>query len=106
MPHITLIEHDGTRHSIVAKAGQSLMHAARENDIPGIDGECGGGCSCATCHVFIDKDWLAITGSADGTEQALIEFLDDSDQSSRLSCQVEIVDEMDGLIVRIPESQL
>src|SRR3546814_13165261 len=73
--------------------------------VPCIEAECGGACACATCHVYIDDEWLAITGPARETESELLTLVEDFTASSRLSCQIDITDAMDGLIVRLPEAQ-
>src|SRR3546814_14188648 len=104
MPKITFVEFDGSSHSVEAEAGVSVMEAARDGNVPGIEAECGGACACATCHVYIDDEWLAITGPARETESELLTLVEDFTASSRLSCQIDITDAMDGLIVRLPEA--
>lgn len=81
------------------------MEAATFNGVPGVVAECGGVCSCATCHVYIDPDWYAQLPSPDESELALLEFAIDPRENSRLSCQVEITEELDGMVVHTPESQ-
>jgi len=105
MPRITYIEFDGTPHLVDVGTGTSLMQAARDNDVPGIEAECGGACACATCRVYVEKDWLAVTGPARGAELKLLEFTVGYGEGSRLSCQIDITEELDGLVVRLPESQ-
>src|SRR3546814_12882193 len=105
MPKITVVEFDGSKHSVEGEAGGSVMEAARDGNVPGIEAECGGACACATCHVYIDDEWLAITGPAGETERELLALVEDFAESSRLSCQIDITDAMDGLIVRLPEAQ-
>jgi ferredoxin, 2Fe-2S len=105
MPRITFVEFDGAEYSVDVGNGFSLMEAARDNDVPGIEAECGGVGACATCHVYIDKDWLAVSGTAGRVERELLELVEDRREESRLSCQINISDEMDGLIVRLPETQ-
>jgi len=105
MPKITYIEFDGTEHTVDADTGLTLMEAAVKNLIPGIDADCGGACACATCHVYIDQDWVEKTGTADEMEQSMLDFADDVKDNSRLSCQIRITDEFDGLSVRMPETQ-
>lgn len=105
MPKITYIEFDGTEHTVEADTGLTLMEAAVKNLVPGIDADCGGACACATCHVYIDKDWVEKTGSADEMELSMLDFADDVKDTSRLSCQIKITDGFDGLIVKMPESQ-
>ena len=105
MPKITFVEFDGSKHSVEVEAGVSVMEAAWDGNVPGIEAECGGACACATCHVYIDDEWLAITGPAGETERELLTLVEDFTESSRLSCQIDITDVMDGLIVRLPEAQ-
>lgn len=105
MPRITFIEFDGTEHLIDADNGLSVMEAARDHDVPGIDAECGGVGACATCHVYIDQKWLATLGLAGGVEEELLELVEDRRVESRLSCQLNISDELEGLVVRMPEIQ-
>jgi 2Fe-2S ferredoxin len=81
------------------------MEGARRNGVPGIDADCGGGCSCATCHVYVCPAWQARVGSRTPIEDATIEFADNVQPNSRLSCQIEVTEELNGLIVRMPESQ-
>lgn len=106
MTKLTFIAFDGTNHDVEADAGISVMEAARNQDIPGIEAECGGACSCATCHVIIEQNWLAITGPATGIEHDLLGMTEDFQEGSRLSCQIDITDAMDGMIVHIPKSQI
>ena len=105
MPKITYIENNGTEHVIDAPAGQSVMEAAVKNAVPGIDSDCGGACACATCHVYVDEAWQAQTGEASSMEQSMLDFANDVQPNSRLSCQIRIKDALDGLIVRLPASQ-
>jgi 2Fe-2S ferredoxin len=84
----------------------SVMEGAISNDIPGIEAECGGACSCATCHVYVDPAWVEATGSRQHIEADMIECAMDLQETSRLSCQIEVSDELDGLIVRMPELQI
>ena len=105
MPKITYIEHNGTRHEIDARNGLSVMETAIKNNVPGIDADCGGACACATCHVFVDPDWLEKTGLPDPMEESMLDFAAERQDNSRLSCQIRISDELDGLIVRLPEFQ-
>ncbi|BBZ10027.1 2Fe-2S iron-sulfur cluster-binding protein [Mycobacterium branderi] len=105
MAKITYIEHNGTEHAIDVKAGLSVMEGAVLHNLPGIDAECGGACSCATCHVFVDDAWLAKTGERTAMEESLLEFAEGVEPNSRLSCQIEVSDALDGLVLRMPESQ-
>lgn len=106
MAMITYIEFDGTSHVVDVSSGMSVMEGAINNNIPGIEAECGGACSCATCHVYVDPAWVAATGSAQHIEEDMIECAMDIQETSRLSCQIEVSDELDGLIVRLPELQI
>ena len=106
MAKITYIEFDGTAHVVDVSSGMSVMDGAISNNIPGIEAECGGACSCATCHVYVDPAWVEATGSAQPVEAGMIESAMDLQETSRLSCQIEVSDELDGLIVRMPELQI
>lgn len=107
MARITFIEHDGTQHAVQVNNGTSVMQGALDNAISGIVAECGGGLACATCHCFIDEDWIDRVGPASEPEQQMLEFSAGGIKTgSRLSCQVVVDDTLDGLIVRLPESQM
>ena len=106
MTRITLIEHNGTDHTIDAEPGMSLMQAAIDNGIPGIDADCGGSCACGTCHVFVADEWLAATGERSPMEEAMLAIRPDRSEASRLSCQIEVTDALEGLVVRLPEFQM
>jgi len=105
MAKITYIEFDGTEHTVEVKPGLSVMEGAVKNNIPGIDADCGGACACATCHVHVDDAWLAKTGGKSAMEESMLDFAEGVDENSRLSCQIRVSDELDGLVVRMPESQ-
>jgi 2Fe-2S ferredoxin len=105
MPQITFVLPDGTEKTIAARAGDSLMEAAVDHDITGIVAECGGGCSCATCHVYIAEDWVGRIEPAADFEKTMHEFAVEPKPTSRLSCQVFVNQEMDGLRVQVPERQ-
>jgi 2Fe-2S ferredoxin len=105
MPIITYVEHTGREHRISLQPGVSLMQGAIANGVPGIDADCGGACACATCHVHVDDAWLAKTGDKSAMEESMLDFAEGVDDNSRLSCQIKVTDELDGLIVRMPESQ-
>lgn len=106
MPTITLIEFNGTEHSIEAEAGKSLMANAIEQSVPGIDADCGGACACGTCHVFVEAQWFEATGNSDPMEEAMLSMRPDQQDMSRLSCQIEVTDAMHGMVVRLPEYQM
>lgn len=105
MPTITYVEFDGQEHVIDAASGETLLENAKRHDVPGLDADCGGNCSCGTCHVYIDPDWTAPAGARTGLEAAIMGFLQALKPNSRLSCQVEVTDTFDGMIVRLPERQ-
>ena len=105
MPTIRFIEHDGTVHDIEAHAGRSLMLAAVENLVPGIDADCGGECACATCHVMLGEDWFERLPAARETEDQMLSLNPERAPTSRLSCQIRVTDAMEGMAVRLPEFQ-
>jgi 2Fe-2S ferredoxin len=102
---ITYIEFNGREHVVDVPTGMSVMEGAKKNGVPGIDADCGGGCSCGTCHVFVDPAWLAQVGGRTAIEEATIEFAEGVEPNSRLSCQIRVSETLDGLVVRMPESQ-
>ena len=105
MAKITYIANDGTKIEVDAENGSTVMENAIKNAVPGIEAECGGACACATCHVYVDDDWVGQAGSPEAMEEDMLDFAYDVQPSSRLSCQIKVTDELDGLIVRIPERQ-
>ena len=105
MPKITYIEHDGTTHEVDASVGTTVMNAALDNLVPGIDADCGGECSCATCHVMVDEAWMATVGGPSETEESMLDLNPERQSNSRLSCQIEVTDALDGLVVQLPEFQ-
>lgn len=105
MAKITYIEHDGTDHVIDVKPGLTVMEGAVKNNVPGIDADCGGACACATCHVYVDDAWLSKTGEKSAMEELMLDFAENVEPNSRLSCQIKVSDGLDGLVVRLPESQ-
>jgi 2Fe-2S ferredoxin len=105
MAKITYIEHDGTEHVVDVKPGQSVMEGAVKHNIPGIDADCGGACACATCHVYVDPAWTGKTGEKSAMEESMLDFAEAVEDNSRLSCQIKVTDDLDGLVVRMPESQ-
>lgn len=106
MAKITYVEWGGTVHEVDVPNGLSVMEGAIDNNIPGIEAECGGSCSCATCHVYVDAEWFPVTGPAEPLERDMLESVMDLRETSRLSCQIEVGDELDGLVVRMPELQI
>ena len=105
MPKITFIEHDGTTHEVEAEIGSTVMEAALKNDIGGIVAECGGGCTCATCLVHVDEAWSPIVGPPSSEEDQMLDAAFELKPTSRLSCQIKVTDELDGLVVTTPERQ-
>lgn len=105
MAKIIYVEHNGTEHAIDVKNGLSVMEGAVKNNIPGIDADCGGACACATCHVYVDEAWLDKTGDRSAMEDSMLDFAEGVETNSRLSCQIKVTDDLDGLRVTMPESQ-
>ncbi|GGA47464.1 2Fe-2S iron-sulfur cluster-binding protein [Pelagibacterium lentulum] len=105
MPQITFIEPDGTRQQVEAEIGATLMETAIRNGVRGIVAECGGACTCATCHVYVDEEWISTTGGPSSMEEDMLDFAFDVQETSRLSCQIKIRDDLDGLVVRVPSRQ-
>ena len=105
MVKIKFIEHSGQEHAVEANPGASGMIAAVSNGVPGIDADCGGACSCATCHVYVDQVWLEKTGEINPTEEAMLSISTDRKENSRLSCQIQVTEDLDGLVVNMPEFQ-
>ena len=105
MAKITYIEFDGTEHPVEVRNGLSVMEGAIRNSVPGIDADCGGACACATCHVFVDPAWTDKTGTRSAMEDSMLDFAENVESNSRLSCQIKVSDALDGLVVRMPESQ-
>jgi 2Fe-2S ferredoxin len=107
MPKVTYVEFNGTSHVADVPVGTSVMRGAVDNNIPGIDADCGGECACATCHVYVDSAWLPKVGTpAPGSQEAsMLSFAALAEPNSRLSCQISTTDELDGLLVRMPEGQ-
>jgi 2Fe-2S ferredoxin len=107
MPRTTYIEYGGWEHHIEVPEGLSMMRGAVDNNIPGIDADCGGECACATCHVYVEAAWLNATGlPVPGSQEAsMLSFAALAQPNSRLSCQIKVSKALDGLIVRMPEGQ-
>ena len=105
MAKITFIDFEGTERSVDANVGDTVMEAATSNDLPGIDADCGGACACATCHVYVNDAWTEIVGKPEELEAEMLEVAEEVKDNSRLSCQIQITDAMDGLVVTTPESQ-
>ena len=105
MPKITYIDTADTARTVDAEIGATVMETAIRNAVPGIEAECGGACACATCHVYVDEAWQAKTGEASPMEQDMLDFAFDVRPNSRLSCQIKVSDDLDGLVVTTPERQ-
>ncbi|MGO9674479.1 MAG: 2Fe-2S iron-sulfur cluster-binding protein [Methylocella sp.] len=105
MPKITFVDSLGESRTVEAEIGSTVMEAAIRNAIPEITAECGGGCACATCHVYIDEAFLALTGKASDQEEDMLDFAYKVQPNSRLSCQIVVTQELDGLTVRTPDRQ-
>ena len=106
MTKVVFVEHDGSEHAVDAEDGTSLMQAAVNNLVPGIDADCGGECSCATCHVIVTDEWFDKVGDSSALEASMLELTPERSSTSRLACQIEIREELDGLRVRLPEFQM
>ncbi len=105
MAKITYVSVDGVKRVIEVKPGMSVMEGAVRHDVPGIDADCGGACACATCHVYVDEAWVSKTGSRSEMESSMLEMANEVKPNSRLSCQIKVVEELDGLVVHTPQSQ-
>ncbi|BCH24679.1 ferredoxin [Mesorhizobium sp. L-8-10] len=105
MTKLTYIAFDGTQFEVEAENGSTVMENAIRNAVPGIEAECGGACACATCHVYVDEAWSEVVGEPEAMEEDMLDFAYDVRPNSRLSCQIKVRDELDGLVVRIPERQ-
>src|ERR1700760_610761 len=105
MPKITFIDPSGASHDIDAENGATVMEAAIRNGVPGIEAECGGACACATCHVYVDEAWREQDGPPSPMEEDMLDFGFDVGPNPRLSCQIKVTDELDGLVVSTPERQ-
>ena len=105
MPKLIFVSHEEGEQIVESPADRSLMEAAINAGVPGIDADCGGACACATCHVYVDEAWQAKTGEASPMEQDMLDFGYDVRPNSRLSCQIKVTEDLDGLVVRTPERQ-
>jgi 2Fe-2S ferredoxin len=105
MAKITFIQPDGSQQEVVAEPGMTVMEAARKELVPGIEAECGGACSCATCHVYVEETWREKVGPPSEMEEDMLDFAFDVRESSRLSCQIKVSEDLDGLVVTVPEKQ-
>ena len=105
MPKVKFIEPDGTEHVVEIALGWSVMEGAVKANVPGIDADCGGACACATCHVYVDPAWSAALPPKAEMEDAMLDFAIAAAPNSRLSCQLRMTSDLDGLVVRVPVSQ-
>jgi len=105
MPKITYIEHNGKEHEVDVPEGWTVMEGAVKNMVPGIDADCGGACACATCHCYVDAAYMPKVGTAEGMETSMLDFAEDVEENSRLSCQITVTADLDGLVVKLPRSQ-
>lgn len=105
MAKITFVQTDGTRQEVSAEPGITVMEAAKQNDVAGIEAECGGACACATCHIYIDAAWREKVGKPGDMEEDMLDFAFDVRDESRLACQIKVTPELDGLVVAVPAKQ-
>lgn len=105
VPHITFVDYKGERRTVEVAEGLSVMEGALRHRIPGIEGDCGGACACATCHIHVDPAWLPQLPQASELETAMLTLANDVDEFSRLACQIKVTQALDGLVVSTPESQ-
>ena len=105
MANITYIEHNGKSHTVEVKNGLSVMEGAVQNNIPGIDADCGGSMACATCHVYVKEEWFDKVNIKSEGEDDMLDQAYEPNKQSRLSCQISVTDDIDGLIVNLPEKQ-
>ena len=107
MVAVTFLEHDGTEHRVEGRDRHSLMEAARDNNVPGILADCGGACACATCHVMVAEPWQEKLPEILPDEEMMLDMgLEERAANSRLACQITLSDELDGIVVQMPESQI
>lgn len=105
MAKIKYVEFSGKEHEVEVESGMTVMEGAVKNMIPGIDADCGGACSCSTCHVYVAEEWIDKVGRAEDMEEDMLDFAYDVQENSRLSCQIHVTDDLDGLVVYMPERQ-
>jgi 2Fe-2S ferredoxin len=105
MPKVTFMGFTGGTHTVEVQSGTTLMRAATDNRVPGIDGDCGGNCACATCHVYVEQAWLERLGARTATEQEMLNCVAERQDGSRLACQITLTEALDGLVVNMPEAQ-
>ena len=105
MAKITFIQPDGREQTVEGEPGMTVMETAKKHLVDGIEAECGGACACATCHVYVDDQWRERVGPPAEMEEDMLDFAFDVRESSRLSCQIKVTPELDGLVVRVPDKQ-
>ena len=105
MPKVIYIEYNGKQHEVEVEKGLSIMEGAIQNGIPGIDGDCGGACACATCHVYVNEEWLDKLSDQNESEKDMLDFAFETKSNSRLSCQLMLDDKHNGIVVNLPEKQ-
>jgi ferredoxin, 2Fe-2S len=105
MPKVTFVAFTGCVHTVEVPVGTTLMRAATDNRVPGIDGDCGGNCACATCHIYVDPIWSDRVGTRTATEEDMLNIVAEPRGNSRLACQIVLTDALNGLIVSLPEAQ-
>jgi ferredoxin, 2Fe-2S len=105
MAKITYIEHNGKTHTVEVSNDLTVMEGAVQNDIPGIDADCGGACACATCHVYVDSKWFDKLPQIQDAEQDMLDMAYEPKKLSRLGCQITVTNELDGLVVKMPSKQ-
>jgi 2Fe-2S ferredoxin len=106
MPKITYIEHSGTPHTVDVPVGLTVMEGAVNNNIPGIDADCGGACACSTCHVYVNPEWVDKLPAREDMEEDMLDFAYEPNERSRLTCQIKVTADLDGLVVQMPEKQI
>ena len=105
MPRLTFVTSAGQRYDLDAREGTTAMENAVRSSVPGIDAECGGACACATCHVYVDAEWTGAVGEPEAMEEDMLDFAWEMKPNSRLSCQIRMSGELDGLVLHVPERQ-
>ena len=105
MPKIIYNTHDNKSHTVEVQNGLTVMEGAVQNDIPGIDADCGGGMACATCHVYVDEKWFSKLPDKESAEEDMLDMAFEPKKFSRLGCQITVTDQLDGLVVKMPSKQ-
>ena len=105
MPKITYIEHSGKSHTIEVPKELSVMEGALQNNIPGIDADCGGSCACATCHVYVDEKWFDKLPNKENAEEDMLDMAFEPNSFSRLGCQITVSEDLDSMVVKMPSKQ-